>query len=283
MLFGIVLQRGHPGISLMPTTGSGTAYSLGGLDKGSVVTLIHGLGVNRLMWEPFETALANHYRVLSYDLLGHGGSSRPDEPLSLQLFSDQLRDLLNDLNIERCAVLGFSLGGMINRRFAMDHPGRTSALVILNSPHERTAEAQELVEERVRDTATGGPGATIDASMKRWFTPQFLATDDPIIHKVKTWILGNDPRTYTEARQVLASGVTELIRPVQPIETPALVITCENDSGSSPEMTYAISREIKGSRAVIIPGLQHMGLSEQPEMFISEILRFLRTVELPPA
>jgi len=165
----------------------------------------------------------------------------------------------------------------------MDHPGRTSALVILNSPHERTAEAQELVEERVRDTAMAGPGATIDASMKRWFTPQFLATDDPIIHKVKTWILGNDPRTYTEARQVLASGVTELIRPVQPIETPALVITCENDSGSSPEMTYAISREITGSRAVIIPGLQHMGLSEQPEMFISEILRFLRTVELQPA
>ena len=86
-------------------------------------------------------------------------------------------------------------------------------------------------------------------------------------------------RTYTEARQVLASGVTELIRPTQPIQTPTLVMTCENDSGSSPEMTYAISREIAGSRAVVIPGLQHMGLSEQPGMFICEILDFLQTVE----
>ena len=103
-------------------------------------------------------------------------------------------DLLSELDIERCAVVGFSLGGMINRRFAMGHPERTSALVILNSPHERTAEAQQLVEERVRDTAMGGPGATIDTSLKRWFTPQFLATDDPIIHKVQTWILGNDPQ-----------------------------------------------------------------------------------------
>ena len=263
----------------MPTTSSGTAYSLCGPENASVVTLIHGLGVNRLMWEPFETALANQHQVLSYDILGHGGSRRPDEPLSLQLFSDQLQDLLSELDIERCAVVGFSLGGMINRRFAMGHPERTSALVILNSPHERTAEAQQLVEERVMDTAMGGPGATIDTSLKRWFTPEFLATDDPIIHKVQTWILGNDPRTYTEARQVLASGVTELIRPTPSIEIPTLVMTCENDSGSSPEMTYAISREIAGSRAVVIPGLQHMGLSEQPGMFICEILDFLQTVE----
>ncbi len=47
----------------MPTTSSGTAYSLKGLENASVVTLIHGLGVNRLMWEPFETALANQHRV----------------------------------------------------------------------------------------------------------------------------------------------------------------------------------------------------------------------------
>ena len=263
----------------MPDILNGTAYSLSGPENGSVVTLIHGLGMNRVLWKPFETALTNHHRVLSYDILGHGESTRPDDPLSLQWFSDQLQDLLNELGIERCAVVGFSLGGMINRRFALDHPERTSALVILNSPHERTTQAQQLVEERVRDTALGGPGATIDTSLKRWFTPQFLATDDPIIHKVRTWILGNDPQTYTEARQVLASGVTELVRPPQPIETPTLVMTCENDSGSSPEMTYAISREIAGSRAVVIPGLQHMGLSEQPGMFICEILDFLQTVE----
>ena len=78
----------------MPTTSSGTAYSLKGLENASVVTLIHGLGVNRLMWEPFETALANQHRVLSYDILGHGESRRPDEPLSLQLLSNQLRELL---------------------------------------------------------------------------------------------------------------------------------------------------------------------------------------------
>ena len=263
----------------MPDILNGTAYSLSGPENGSVVTLIHGLGMNYKMWRDFQATLADRYQVLSYDILGHGGSSRPDEPLSLRLFSDQLRELLDELRIDRCAVVGFSLGGMINRRFAMDHPERTSALVILNSPHERSIEAQQLVEQRARDTASGGPAATLDASIERWFTPQFLASNDPVIDEVRTWILGNDSQTYTEARQVLASGVTELVRPSQPIDVPTLVMTCENDSGSSPEMTYAISREIAGSRAVVIPGLRHMGLSEQPGMFICEILEFLQTVE----
>ena len=110
----------------MPTTTNGRTYSLSGSENRPVVTLIHGLGMNHQMWRYFQSTLASQYQVLSYDILGHGGSGRPDEPLSLQLFSDQLRDLLNDLDIERCAVLGFSLGGMINRRFAMDYPGRTS-------------------------------------------------------------------------------------------------------------------------------------------------------------
>ena len=264
----------------MPTTANGTAYSLSGPEDGPVVTLIHGLGMNHQMWRDFQAALANQYQVLSYDILGHGGSGRPDEPLSLRLFSEQLRKLLDDLRIERCAVVGFSLGGMINRRFAMDHPERTRALVILNSPHERTAEAQQLVEQRARDTALGGPAAALDASIERWFTPQFLASDDSVIDEVRTWILGNDPQTFTEARQVLASGVTELVRPPQPIGTPTLVMTCANDSGSSPDMAYAISSEIAGSQTVIIPDLQHMGLSEQPEMFVSGIFEFLQTVEL---
>jgi len=259
----------------MHVTQRGTVYSLSGPENDPVVTLIHGIGVNHQLWRDYQHTLSNHYQVLSYDILGLGGSSRPPEPLSLSLFAEQLRDLLDDLQIERCAAVGFSMGGMINRRFAMDHPERTSALVIMNSPHERSVNAQKLVEERVRNTAAGGPSATIDTSMARWFTPEFLASKNPIVDEVRAWVLANDPRTYTEVRQVLASGVTELIRPQQSIDTPTLVITCENDSGSNPDMAYGISSEIDGAQTVIIPRLQHMGLSEQPELFISEIVRFL--------
>ena len=137
-------------------------------------------------------------------------------------------------------MIGFSLGGMINRRFAMDHPERLRALVILNSPHEREPEAQKLVEQRALDSAAGGPGATLDATLERWFTADFRASNPGYIATVREWVLANDPESYALCRQVLAFGVVELIRPKPPITHPTLIMTCENDSGSTPDISQSI-------------------------------------------
>ena len=254
----------------------GTAYQLSGHADAETVILIHGIGLNRRIWRDYEPALAKRYRVLSYDLYGHGESARPKEPLSLSAFAGQLRLLMDELAIHRCAVIGFSMGGMINRRFTLDHPERVSALVILNSPHERSPEAQKLVEDRVTKTAAGGPEATLQASLERWFTPGFLAGQTETIDTVTAWILNNDPVTFTQSRQVLATGVTELIRPRPPISHPTLVMTCQYDSGSTPEMADAIAREIANAESIVIPELQHLGMLEQPQQFLPHIEAFLR-------
>ena len=256
-------------------TDAGTVYELTGPEQAPVVVLIHGLGLNRHVWQAHEPALADRYRVLNYDLFGHGDSAPPPATPSLSMFSIQLRDLLDDLAIERCAIVGFSLGGMINRRFAMDHPGRVTALAILNSPHERGAEAQKLVEERAAQSAKGGPAATLDATIERWFTPEFRTAQPDVIAQIGEWVLANDPVIFAQCRQVLATGVLELIRPDPPITTPTQVITCENDSGSTPAMSHAIAAEITGAQTVIIPHLQHMGLVEEPSRFTEPVLRFL--------
>ena len=179
------------------------------------------------------------------------------------------------MQIARATIIGFSLGGMINRRFAMGHPGRVSALVILNSPHERSPEAQRLVEARAAQTGAGGPAATIDGTLERWFTPQFRQHAPDAVAKIRASVLANDPDTYTRHRQVLAQGVVELIRPVPPITVPTLVMTCEHDSGSTPAMSHAIASEIAGAETVIVPGLQHLGMIERPDLFLQPILRFL--------
>lgn len=83
---------------------------------------------------------------------------------------------------------------------------------------------------------------------------------------------------YARHRQVLAAGVLELVRPRPPIMAPTLVMTCENDSGSTPAMTNAIAAEIPGAETVIVPGLQHLGLLETPRPFLDPTLRFLDRV-----
>ncbi len=259
------------------TSRNGTRYCLGGAVGAPVVAFIHGLGLNRQIWKKYMSRLGQRYQVLSYDLLGHGESAALTHRPSVTTFSEQLIELMDELGIRQCAVVGFSLGGMINRRMAIDHPERISALAILNSPHDRGAEAQALVEKRAQDSAAGGPGATLDATIERWFTPEFRAAHGDFIEQVRIWVLANDPTDYAMCREVLAFGVIELIRPQPPIEHPTLVMTCEHDSGSTPAMSLAIASEIDGAEVIIVPQLKHMGLTENPLFFITALSEFLET------
>jgi pimeloyl-ACP methyl ester carboxylesterase len=261
------------------TSANGSRYTLSGPAAAPVLALIHGLGLNRQIWDKFVSRLAPRYRVLTYDLYGHGESAAAPVKPSVSLYSQQVIGLLDELGIERCSLVGFSLGGMINRRVAIDYPERVAALAILNSPHERGAKAQALVEQRALDSAAGGPGATLDATIERWFTPQFRAAHDDYIQQVRNWVLANDVHDYALAREVLAFGVVELIRPQPPIAKPTLVMTCEDDSGSTPAMSQAIASEIAGAEVIIVPGLKHMGLAENPGFFINALAEFFDSVE----
>lgn len=260
----------------MPESSKGTAFDLHGSGKDPVIVLIHGLGLTRQStWNSMIPEFAREHRVLSYDLPGHGESALPEGDVSLGSLSDHLIELMDELQIAKAALIGFSLGGMINRRCAMDHPDRVSVLAILNSPHERGDAQQKLVEQRARDTSAGGPAATIDATLERWFTESFRKQEPQSVERIRNVVLANDHANYAAHRRVLAEGVLELIRPNPPISHPTLVMTCEHDSGSTPEMSRAIASEIAGSAIHIVPGLQHLGLIEQPELFGTPVGQFL--------
>jgi len=165
---------------------------------------------------------------------------------------------------------------MINRRFAMDYWNHVSSLAILNSPHERGAEAQVLVEERAHKVIDEGPMATMNAALERWFTSSFRENSSDKTALVRQWREDADASSYPDACMVLAAGVKELIRPRYEINCPTLVMTCENDTGSTPAMSHAIASEISGSETIIIPELQHLGLMEDVEAYTKPILDFLK-------
>lgn len=260
----------------MPVSAKGTAYDLTGPTDAPVVALIHGLGLTRQStWAAIAASLQQRFRVLSYDLLGHGESHIPQGPVDLTVLGEQLIDLMDELGIERAALVGFSLGGMINRRCVMDHPDRVSAVAVLNSPHERGDAQQKLVEARARDSTAGGPEATIDAALERWFTPEFRSENKAVVEGIRDTVLANDPENYAAHRRVLAAGVTELIRPRPPLTCPLLVVTSEHDTGSTPAMSRAIAAETAGAQVAIIPALRHMGLVERPDLFLNLLEPFL--------
>jgi pimeloyl-ACP methyl ester carboxylesterase len=253
---------------------SGTNYRVDG-ERGPWVALIHGLGNRKEAWRFQVPALARHFRVLSFDLYGHGASIDPPHSPSLSLFARQLAQLLDDLRIDPVAVAGFSLGGMIARRFAMDYPRKLWALAILNSAYKRDAAARAAVQQRVDQARQEGPQATAEAALARWFTEDYRAHNPEIMDEVRGWILANRKDVYAGIYQVLVDGVDELAAPRRPIAAPTLVMTGEEDSGNSPDMSRHIAAEIKDSELVILPGLRHMAKIEAPEVFNKHLLDFL--------
>lgn len=260
-------------------TADGTAFRMCGPAKGTPVVLIHGLGLSQQVWDDALEPFIERFRTVTYDLYGHGHSTPiPDElrPLSLTGYATQLIRLLDELEIDAAHIVGFSIGGMINRRFALDHGDRVQSLTIVSSPHDRGADGQEAVEARASAVRDTGAMATMDAALVRWFTPGHLAEHPEHEELVRAWRLQADPESYAQATWVLANGVRELIHPEPPITHPTLVITGANDSGSTPAMGHAIAAEIDGAETLIVDRYQHLGLMEEPRAFTDPIIDFLK-------
>ncbi len=263
----------------MGMTPEGTHFELTGPEDGPVVVMIHGLGLNQDCWHWTIPALSDGFRVLTYDLYGHGQSAPPPERPSLSMFSRQLESLLDYCAIQNAAISGFSLGGMIARRFAQDVPQRVSALVILHSPHKRTDAAQKAILKRVEQARLDGPKATVEAALDRWFTEAFRQSNPRMMNTVRDWVMANDKAIYHTIYRVLADGIDEIVAPNPPISCPALVITGDEDFGNGPEMANAIAAEIAGGRALILSGLRHMALAEDPEAVNKPLRSFLESLD----
>lgn len=262
----------------MKRSADGTAYEIFGPEAAPLVAMIHGVGLNRQCWQWTVPALADRYRVLTYDFFGHGDSPVPPDTPSMALMSRQLQGVLDDAGADSAAIVGFSLGGMIARRFAQDVPGRMTALAILHSPHQRTPEAQAAIVERVAQARNDGPSATVEAALERWFTDAYRLRNPQMMQLVRGWVTANDPAIYHTVYRLLAEGVAELVAPQPPISCPALVMTGDEDFGNSPAMAEAMAAEIDGAEVCVLRGLRHMALAEDPKAVNEPLVAFLNRV-----
>jgi pimeloyl-ACP methyl ester carboxylesterase len=252
----------------------GTAYEVAG--QGPAVLLVHGLGMNRAMWQWQLPALSDDFTVITYDLLGHGESKAPPDDLTLTHLSEQLYSLCEALEFETYGIAGFSLGGMIARRFALDHPGKLMAMAILNSAHDRTPEERAAILRRVAQAAESGPTATVGAALARWFTEKFRESHGDVMELVRNWILANDPAVYPRVYRVLAEGDEEIAAGIVDIACPTLVMTAEEDYGNSANMARRMAALIPNAELVILPGLRHMALAEDPAAFNAPLVNFFK-------
>jgi pimeloyl-ACP methyl ester carboxylesterase len=243
--------------------------------EGPTIVLVHGLGLNQAMWQWQLPALKKSYRVVTYDLLGHGDSAKPSGPYHMVQMVDQLHQLIGDLGVERCALIGFSLGGLIVQAFTLAHPDRVSALGILHAAHGRTSEQRAGIMERVAQCRVSGPGATVSDALSRWFSADFAMQNTAVLEQIRQWVLANDAKVYPELYQLLATADIELKDSIASIDCPTLVMTGDEDYGNSAEMAQRIAAIIPNAQLEILKGLRHMALVEDSEQVNRLLMHFL--------
>lgn len=255
------------------TTPAGTSYLATG--QGHPVILIHGVGLNKEMWGGQIVGLAPHYSVIAYDMLGHGASPRPASGTPLGGYAEQLLELLDHLQIPQAIVIGFSMGGLVARAFALHHPTRLSGLVVLNSVFNRSAEQRAGVIARTAQAAEHGPDANAEAALSRWFSREYQAANPAQIAAIRQTLASNDPQGYLTTYELFATQDMYRADDLASIQVPTLIATGELDPGSTPLMARELAERIPGAQVAVLDEQRHMMPVESPRLVNQVLLDFL--------
>ncbi|PTM42892.1 alpha/beta hydrolase [Bosea sp. 124] len=237
------------------------------------LVLVHGVGSYCEAWDGVIARLSDSFRILSFDLRGHGRSERLKGRYEIDDFTKDVLALADHVGFGRFDLAGFSLGGLIAQRLALTHPERLRRLVLLSTVSGRTDEESERVLARLAALMAGDRGSHYDASLSRWLTEDFQARNPELIAELRRRNAQNDPDCYAAAYRVLAE--TDFGGLIDQIRLPTLIATGEHDQGSNPRMSRYMHERITGSRLHILPGLRHSLLNEAPDQVAALMRGFL--------
>ena len=224
------------------------------LDKKTDVPIvfIHGVGLNHKIWEPQINAFENTF--LAYDILGHGKTPLDKENLSFDDFSNQLINLIDELNIRRIHLVGFSIGSLIARNFASKYSDRLESLILLCSIFRRTEKQQQIVKDRF-ELAKKSKSLSKQA-LKRWFTDEYLEKNPNTYNKISSILEQNSMENFLKIYELFVNHKDD--EQFEKIKTKTLIMTGEGDIGSTPEMSINLSKVINNSNVKIISKGKHL-------------------------
>lgn len=240
---------------------------------GEPLVCIHGVGSYLEAWGNVAERLKDRFTILTFDLRGHGRSSRIKGRYEIDDFVTETLALADRVGFSTFNLAGFSLGGLIAQRLALTHPARLRRLILLSTIAGRTPEERARVLERLAALRAGTPADHHDASLSRWLTEGFQERHPEIIARLRQRDAENDPECYAAAYRVLAE--TDFGGFLDQIRCPTLIVTGADDVGSNPRMAQYMKDRIPGAQIRILPGLRHSILIEAPALVGALIGDFL--------
>src|SRR3569833_4572468 len=241
-----------------------------GRDGGPTLMLSNSLGCTLQMWEPQMRALTQVFRVIRYDRRGHGKSSVPPGPYSVERFGRDVLAILDDLNIEKSHWCGLSMGGMGGQWLGAHAPERRGKIVLANTSSHYPDPT--IWENRIKAVKDGGLSSIADTVIGGWLTQDFRERQPEVAERMKAMLTATPVEGYLASCQALAA--LDLRDDLHKIKSPPLVIAGRYDRSTPIAMAEAIRSKISGASMTFVDAA-HLSNVEAPLAFNDAVLGFL--------
>ena len=232
---------------------------------GPAVVFAHGAGGTHLSWWQQIPVFSEHFQCVTFDHRGFGRSRDVGDKPGQRSFVQDLRNLLDHLDIQKAALVGQSMGGWTALGFASSFPERVTALVMCDSPGGYTnSEVDRLMAARSED--------------REAFAKSFSEQEPELAFLYEGIRRSTGDRTsddWSNLRRGLFSAPVDASRVIEN-EIPTLFVVGEEDSIFPPELIEAVHRDIPGSELAIIPDAGHSVYFERPKVFNRLVKEFLK-------
>lgn len=253
---------------------NGLAYRVEGAQDAPVVVLAHAISTGLAFWDLQVPVWAKHFRVVRFDVRGHGNSSVAAGPYGIEEMADEVLGLLDHLKVGKAAFVGLSLGGMIGQALGIRASHRLSALVLAETNARTPAAMQDMWRQRVATVAAGGMETQVEGSLGRWFTPEFRAQSPLTVDWITGMIRGTQPEGFIACCKAIEN--LDYFDRLDQIRVPTLAVAGTEDMAAPPANLQAIAAKIPGAEFLAIEKAAHLGNIEQPHAFTERVGAFLK-------
>lgn len=248
-----------------------------GSSETSVIVFIHGFPFNKSMWDNQMEALNENYRVIAYDIRGHGNTiTIKQDDFSIDLFVEDLVSLLDTLKLNKVILCGLSMGGYIALSAVEKYPERFDGLVLCDT--QCIADTPEAKEKRMKTIETikkNGVENYADESIKNFFAAESFSTKQKEIAAIREIIVDTTEESLCNTLIALSKR-KETCSKLENIKVPVLILVGKEDKITPPAAALFMHEKIKDSTLSIIENAGHLSNMENPIEFNNQLKKFMQ-------
>lgn len=258
-------------MSFINVNGTKLHYRFDGAADLPVLVLSHSLGTDLSMWDLQIPEFTQHFRVLRYDMRGHGASDTTPGPYTIEQLALDVVGLLDGLEIERANFCGISIGGMIGIWLAGHVPDRLMKIALCNTASYKGA--AEVFDSRIESVLRGGMDAVVSGSLKTCLSASFHDKAPNEVEKLRRMVLATSPEGYAAC----CAAIRDMDQrdTVCRISVPSLVIAGSEDLSMPSSGVQLLAEQIPDARYLELAAA-HLSNIEAAGPFTAEIVKFMR-------